>query len=71
MPMLEGFLSNVALGTSNFLAYVMLLLVVFFLVFGGAVAYIMWKKRKELTQAAVESPTAAAGPTSGSGPSSG
>ena len=37
--MLEGLLSNVPLGTANFLAYAMLLLVVFFLVFSGAVAY--------------------------------
>jgi len=55
--MFGAFLSNVSLGTANFLAYIMLLLVAIFLVSGPAIAYYYWKKNK-LMKAAVPTDSA-------------
>jgi hypothetical protein len=46
--MFSALLSNVQLGTANFLAYTMLGLVIFFLVFGPAAAYYFWKRNKKM-----------------------
>ena len=51
MPMSEGLLSNVPLGTANFLAYTMMVLIAVFLVFGPTVGYYLWRKRKRMSQA--------------------
>lgn len=66
--MFSALLSHVPLGTGNFLAYAMLGLVTFFLVFGPATAYYLWRKRKQMTADAPKQP---ASPPSGGSPSSG
>jgi preprotein translocase subunit SecG len=49
--MFGAFLSNVSLGTANFLAYTMLLLVAIFLVSGPTIAYYFWRKNKGMKAA--------------------
>jgi len=50
--MFGPFLSNVSLGTANFLAYTMLGLVAIFLISGPAIAYFLWKRNKGMKAAA-------------------
>lgn len=45
------FLSNVPLSTADLLSYVMLVLVSIFLIAGAAMAYFLWKKRRETNSA--------------------
>ena len=56
-----GVLSNVPLATANLLAYIMKVLIAFFLIFGPAVAYLMWKKNRQAKAAEpTEAPTGSA-----------
>ncbi|MDG6985491.1 MAG: hypothetical protein JRM73_01930 [Nitrososphaerota archaeon] len=45
--LISAFLSVVPLATADLLAYVMLVLVAFFLVFGVSTAYYFWRQNKK------------------------
>jgi len=49
-------LSNVSLGTANFLSYVMIVLVAAFLVSGTIVSYYYWKRIKRMKETLPVSP---------------
>ncbi|HYA56679.1 MAG TPA: hypothetical protein VED22_07795 [Nitrososphaerales archaeon] len=44
--MFSSLLSNVPLGTADFLAYIMLILVGMFLISGASITYYYWRKTK-------------------------
>jgi preprotein translocase subunit SecG len=61
--MFNQLLSNISLGTANFLAYAIMGLVVLFLVFGPAVTYYFWKKNQKMKESdSTETPPQASGP---------
>lgn len=57
MMTLAGILSVVPLETANLLAYVMMALIAFFLIFGPAVAYYLWKQNRKKVVEATDPPT--------------
>ncbi len=51
MPMLSSVLSNVPIGTANFLSYTMIVVVAIFLISGPAITYYYWRKMKRMKAA--------------------
>ena len=54
--MFGPFLSNVSLGTADFLAYVMVAVVAIWLVSGPVITYYFWKKNKQMKAGAPTDP---------------
>ncbi|MDG6900393.1 MAG: hypothetical protein JRM80_00320 [Nitrososphaerota archaeon] len=46
--MLGTFLSNVSLGTADFLSYLMLVVVAIFLLSGPVITYYYWRRNKKM-----------------------
>jgi preprotein translocase subunit SecG len=59
--MISSVLSNVPLGTADFLAQILLVLVAAFLVTGALVTYFLWRKTKRMrTTAPTSAPVSSA-----------